>query len=352
MGTIPYQPIFELTRNGTVESTHYGAAAVVDAQGRLVASVGDPQAITFLRSSAKPIQALSFIENCGHTSFNLTGQEIALLCASHSGTDEHLSVLQGIQDKTGVTEDELLCGTHTPMDKSTAQALLRRGEKPTPNRHNCSGKHTGMLAYAQMLGVSKDDYINPQHPVQLRIRETFSQMCDLPLKQIIIGVDGCSAPIFAVPLYNAALAYARLSDPEAGSVEPAERIKACHRIGAAMTAHPVMVSGPGRFDTRLMDVCHRRLLAKGGAEGYQGIGLFHNALSPGSTGLGIAIKISDGDLKSRAKSAVSLELLDQLGALSSEEMDSLSEFGPILPIYNWRKLVVGQARPCFELKRY
>jgi L-asparaginase II len=322
---------------------------VVDAHGRLVASVGDPQAFTFLRSSAKPLQALSFIENCGHTRFNLTAREIALMCASHAGTDQHIEVLQAIQGKTGVRESDPLCGTHTPMDETTAQALSERGEEPTPNRHNCSGKHTGMLAYAQMLEAPNDDYINRQHPVQVRILEAFSQMCDIPIDQIGTGVDGCSAPIFAIPLYNAALAYARLSDPETAGVKPEERVAACHRISTAMTAHPVMVSGPGRFDTRLMEVGRRGLLAKGGAEGYQGIGITHGALGPDATGLGIAIKISDGDLKSRAKSAVSLEILRQLGALSAGEMETLSEFGPHFPVYNWRKLVVGQARPCFEL---
>jgi L-asparaginase II len=250
-----------------------------------------------------------------------------------------------------VKELDLLCGTHPPIDKDTAQALRERGEEPTPNRHNCSGKHIGMLAYAQMLGVSKDDYINPQHPVQVRILEAFSQMCDLPLEQISTGVDGCSAPIFAIPLYNAALAYARLSDPEQGGVKPAERATACRKISEAMTAHPGMVSGPGRFDTRLMETCRGRLLAKGGAEGYQAISLKPGALGSNSTGLGIGIKISDGDLKSRAKSAVSLEILKQLGAISTEELDALAEFGPHLPLYNWRKLVIGRARPCFELKR-
>jgi L-asparaginase II len=352
LGAHQYHPIFELTRNETIESTHYGAAAVVDAHGCLIASIGDPYSITFLRSSAKPIQLLSFIENCGHTTFNLTRREIALICASHAGTDQHIEVLQAIQEKTGVKELDLLCGTHPPMDKATAQALRERGEEPTPNRHNCSGKHTGMLAYSQMLEITKDDYINPQHPVQIHILEAFSQMCDLPIEQISIGVDGCSAPIFAVPLYNAALAYARLSDPERGSVKPAERATACRRISEAMTTHPVMVSGPGRFDTRLMEACRGRLLAKGGAEGYQAIGLTHGAIGSDSAGLGIAIKISDGDLKSRSKSAVSLEILRQLGALSAGELDALAEFGPYLPVYNWRKLVVGQSRPCFELKRY
>lgn len=352
MDASPYQPVFELKRNETVESIHYGAAAVVDAHGRLLASVGDPYAVTYMRSSAKPLQAISFIEKCGQSTFSLRAREIALMCASHTGTDAHLDVLQSIQDKAGVVEADLLCGTHSPMDKATTQSLSDRGEKPTPNRHNCSGKHTGMLAYAQMLGFPKDDYINPQHPVQVRIREVFCQMCTLAEDRIMTGVDGCSAPIFAIPLYNAALAYARLSDPESGSVSPDDRVKACHRISRAMTDYPAMVSGPGRFDTRLMEACRGKLLAKGGAEGYQGIGIFPGGLGPDSVGLGIAIKIADGDLKSRAKAAVCMEILFQLGALSPREMEALAEFGPRLPVTNWAELVVGQASPCFMLKRY
>jgi L-asparaginase II len=357
MSKTQYSPIYEFTRGTIVESIHFGSVAVVDVYGKLVAWYGDPKAVTFLRSTAKPFQALPFIQHGGQNVYHLSQREVALICASHSGTDEHVAVVQQIQMKTGVTEADLLCGVHTPSHEPTAEAMRERKEQPTPNRHNCSGKHTGMLAYTRMLDLSEHldagglDYIDPQHPIQREILSTFAEMCDLLPDQVSKGIDGCSAPNFAVPLRNAALAYARLCDPETGGVSPTERASACRKITSAMMANPDMVGGPGRFDTRLMEVGQGRIVAKGGAEGYQGVGLMPGALGPGSPALGIALKISDGDLKSRARPAVTLEVLRQLGALSSSELGLLSEFGPAAPVHNWRKIVVGRARPSFELER-
>jgi L-asparaginase II len=351
MAASPYRPIFELTRGNTVESIHNGAVAIVDATGNLVAWYGDPNAVTFLRSTAKPFQALPFIEHGGHIRFNLTAREIALICASHSGTEEQVRVVQSIQAKTGVSESDLLCGAHFPYHEPTAEAMRERKQQPTPNQHNCSGKHSGMLAYARWLGLPTADYINPLHPVQQEILRTFAEMCDLPVEQVGLGMDGCSAPNFAVPLQNAALALARLCDPEVGKVSPPERLAACQTIASAMVSNPDMVGGPDRFDTRLMEVGNRCILVKGGAEGYQGIGLLPGTLGPGTPALGITIKISDGDLKSRARPGVTLEVLRQLGVLSQPELDLLSDFGPTLPVENWRKIEVGHGRPCFQLER-
>lgn len=351
-----YLPLFELTRGRVVECIHHGAVAVMDASGGLVAWYGDPDAVTFLRSTAKPFQAMPFIEHGGHGAYNLTPREIALICASHSGTDEQVAVVREIQAKTGVGEAELLCGVHPSFHDETAQAMHDRKEAPTPNRHNCSGKHTGMLSYVHLKkrqGEWQDDpeYIDPGHPLQKEILNTFAEMCRLPVDQVELGIDGCSAPNFAVPLRSAALAYARLCDPLTGDVQPAGRVAACHTIAAAMTAYPEMVGGPGRFDTLLMQAGRGRILAKGGAEGYQGIGLMPGALGPGSPALGITLKIADGDDRSRIRSAVSLEVLRQLGALGPSELDALAAYGPGFPIHNWRKLVVGTGYPVFELKR-
>lgn len=333
-----------------VESTHFGAVAVVNVHGQLVASLGNPYVTAFLRSSAKPFQVLPFIEHNGKVQYGLTQYEIALMCASHAGTDAHVAVLKNIQEKAGLSESDLICGVHPPFDATTARVLQKRGEKSTPNRHNCSGKHTAMLAYAKMLGLPIKDYLNPHHPIQKDILQTFAEICALAQDQIAIGIYGCSAPIFSIPLYNAALAYARLCDPVRGNVTPEPRIQACHTIIQAMTAHPVMVSGSGHFDTSLMEITRGHIISKGGAEGYQGMGLIPGALGADSPALGIALKIADGNTKSRARCAVSIEVLRQLGALSEDELDALAEFGPVYPVHNWRKLEVGEARPCFELR--
>jgi L-asparaginase II len=352
----PYIPVFEIKRGKTVESIHDGAIAVVDVLGNLIAWYGDPNAVTFLRSTAKPFQALPFLEHGGEAAFHLSPREIAVICASHSGTDEHVAVIRALQARAGVSESELLCGVHEPYDNPTIEALRRRREQPTSNRHNCSGKHTGMLAYVKMeVRIGKGfpsglDYIDPEHPIQKEILGTFAEMCGLPVDQVGLGIDGCSAPNFAVPLRNAALAYARMCDPGAGNVAPPERVAACHSIVSAMTSNPDMVGGPGRFDTRLMQAAEGSILSKGGAEGYQGLGLMPGVLGPDSPAVGIALKIGDGDARGKARSAVSLEVLRQLGGLSEAALQALSSFGPRFPIYNWREIVVGEGYPVFNLQ--
>lgn len=357
-----YVPLVEATRGSIVESIHYGAIAVCDCTGNLVHFIGDPDAVTFLRSSAKPFQALPMVE-CGSVDhFKFTDRELAVMCASHNGTDEHVRVIAGIHQKIGVTADDLLCGMHMPGDAQTAERMFKNNEPNTPLRHNCSGKHTGMLACCKMNGFSTSNYIDPSHPVQKLILETFSEMTDVPVNKIIPGTDGCSALVFAVPLRNAASAFAQLADP---SALPEPRQGALRKIFNAMITYPDMVAGPGAFDTVLMQVGRGKILTKGGAEGYQAIALLPGACGQGSPALGITIKISDGDLSERdrqpesvsiahegggrARSTAAVAVLRQLGALDNEQMKALADFTD-RPQFNWRHIEVGQIRSAFTLK--
>lgn len=342
-------PLLELSRGELIESIHYGSVAIVNSLGELVDSYGDPNAITFLRSSAKPFQALPLIEDGGYLRWGFSKREIAIFCASHTGTNEHIEVLTSIQAKIKVTQDDLLCGVHPPIDLPTHQAMLIRGEKPTPNRHNCSGKHTGMLAQAIDTGTPIQNYIDMDHPVQKRILRCFGEICSVEEDEVALGIDGCSAPVFGVPLHNAALAYARLCDPHSLSQQ---RAQACRTITEAMTSYPDMVSGPGTFDTRLMEITKGKIVSKGGAEGVQQIGVMPGVIHPGSPGIGIALKISDGDLRRRACPAVTLEILRHLDAITPDELGELSDLGPQFPIKNWRNILVGEAHPTiiFETK--
>lgn len=346
MADIPYLPIFETSRGNTAESLHFGAIAVVNSAGELLASFGDPYALTFTRSSAKPLQAIPFVEAGGVKHFDFSAEEVALICSSHTGTREHVAVAESIQSKIGVDSTALLCGTHPPYDKDTRKAMLQRGESPSVNQHDCSGKHSGMLAFAKMQAWPSEDYINPEHPVQQAILKAFAEMVDLPTSDINIGIDGCSAPNFAVPLYNMALGYARLADP---SKLPTSRADGCLTITSSMMTHPNMVSGPGRFDTLLMQAGENQILSKGGAEGYQAMAVIPD--DGQSPALGIAIKIADGDRAERASSAVALEVLRQLGVVSNQQLESLEQFGPSLPIYNWREIEVGEGHPVFSLSK-
>jgi len=342
-----YQPLFKTLRGGIVESVHYGAVAVVSQEGKLFAQAGNPQSKTFLRSSAKPFQCIPLLEMGGGDRYKLKSEELAVICASHSGTDQHLRTIIRLQRKIGVKESDLLCCTHLPSDPASRRKLKDLGHSPSQNHHNCSGKHTGMLGQASLMGQSLEAYTEIDHPVQQGILTVFSEMCGLEKDQIGIGRDGCSVPTFAVPLYNAAWAWAKLADP---SSLAATRADACRQITSAMANQPFYVAGPGKLDTRLMETAPGKLISKAGAEAFQAIGVLPNAIKPGSPALGIAIKISDGDQGKRALAAVSLEVLSQLGVLSSEELQEVGEFGPVKPILNQCGLPAGESRPCFQLQ--
>jgi len=343
-----YQPLVELTRGKITESVHYGAIAVVNTNNDLLANFGDPEMVAFLRSSAKPFQAIPVFEYGAIDEYGFTDKEIALICSSHSSTDEHLAAITELQDKIGLLEENLMCGTHPPMDKQTEIAMLLRGEEPTQRRHNCSGKHTGMLAQAKIRRVPLENYIDIHHPVQQADLKVFSEMCAVAMDQVEIGIDGCSVPVYAIPLRNAALGFARLADPVG---LPENRAAACRRITKAMTAYPFMVAGPDRFDTALMEAFEGKIVTKTGAEGFQAIGILPGVLSPGSPGVGIAIKISDGDLKDRARPTASLEVLRQLGINFTTRQKEILEKFDCPPVKNWRKIVVGETRPVFTLQK-
>jgi len=341
-----YQPVVHVGRGRVVESLHSGAAVVVDASGNVKAWMGDPDVVTYSRSSAKPFQAVQLIESGGKEFFGLSLEEIAITCASHSGTDRHAAVLRGYQEKIGISEEDLLCGSHPPLDRVTAERLTREEISPTPIRHNCSGKHTGMMALAKLKGFPISDYINIDHPVQQLILTAFAEICGCPRDQIRIGIDGCSVPVYATPMRYFARAYARLVDPDGFTPERAEALRI---IGSAMTTHPFLVAGPERFDTALMEAAGDRLVCKGGAEGFQGVGIKPDALYAGSPALGIAVKIADGDTGHRATAAVVVELLRQIGVLT--DLEALKIFPEEKrKIRNSRGLTVGELIPVFKLQ--
>jgi L-asparaginase II len=233
--------------------------------------------------------------------------------------------------------------------------MIQSGRRPTANNNNCSGKHTTMLAHAKMRGLPLENYLASDHPIQQDILAALAEMCRIPPERIEPGIDGCSAPNFALPLYNAAWGVARLCDPRN---LPEARASACRKITAAMTAHPEMISGHGEFDCELMKAGNGKIICKRGAEGFQIIGLLPGALAPDSPGIGIAFKVLDGDAHhmddnleshSRVRPAVTIEALRQLGALNENQLMTLAAFGPGKTITNHRGLVTGESHPAFEL---
>lgn len=339
-------PLIQTTRGDVVEVVHRGAVAVVDQEGQLIAHAGNPDLIVSMRSAAKPFQLLPLIESGAADRLGFTERELAAMAASHSGSDVHVETVAGILERLDLDERALLCGTHPPIDRRAAETLICANEPPSPLHNNCSGKHSAMLAYAVSQGWPIENYTAATHPVQVRIAQTLAAMADWPSAQIRIGVDGCSVPTFGLPLRQAALAYARLADPS-GLPEP--RQSACRRVAAAMMAHAEMVAGRGRFDTALMHAGGGRIVAKGGAAGYQGVGILSGITPAPLSGaaLGLAVKIEDGNGQ-RGTPPATLEALRQLGVWDGLQTDALADFGP-RTLYNHRQLLVGELAPVFEL---
>lgn len=347
------QPILELTRGSVVEAAHFGCIAVVDSTGKLLHSFGDSHTVAFLRSSAKPFQALPFVEHGGVEHYDYTQAELALSCASHETAQLHLDTVQGMQKKIGIEEHNLQCGPHLPGDAAKLREVIVHNIQPTPNFNNCSGKHTSMLAFAKMRGLPLDTYLEFDHPIQKDILKTFSEMCGIEMDKVQLGIDGCSAPNFAVPLINAALGMARLCDPRDLSKA---RASACKKITIAMTTHSEMVGNYGEFDCELMKIGKGKIVTKRGAEGFQIIGLMPGVYA--DKGVGIAFKVTDGDKSSmndaletsvRVRPSISLEILKQLNVLNEAQLHSLAKFGPAKTLKNYAGIITGRSEPVFKL---
>ncbi|WP_248482360.1 asparaginase [Tepidibacter aestuarii] len=331
--------LVDVYRGRKVESSHFGHVVVVNSNGKLLYSAGDPNRITYARSSIKPIQVIPVIETGTANKYRLSNDELALMCASHSGEPQHTNKVLEILDRNGMEENMLKCGTHIPRGKNVYENLIVKGKKLTPVYSNCSGKHTGMLLTAKHMGETIENYYEINHPVQQRILNVISQMTSCRIEDIEIGIDGCGVPVHSLPLYNLAYAFARLACPENFGLK---RAKACKRITTAMTEYPEMVGGTGRFCTDFMKATNGRFVGKAGAEAVYAIG-------DKDTGIGIAIKIEDGNFRAVYPTAV--EVLKQLNMIKKEELEKLKDhYTP--KIYNNRKEEVGKIITSFNLQKH
>jgi L-asparaginase II len=323
---IPRQvPLVETTRGGTTECVHYGSIAVVDTTGRLISAVGDPESLNFTRSALKPLQALPFVEDGGLSRYSFTSHELALMCASHSGEAVHIGIVQRMLAAAGVDEAALQCGCHLPGYFAATETSAPAGVRYGALFHNCSGKHAGFLAYARMHGQPLESYLDGGHPLQQRIRTIVARFAQGDT--IAHGIDGCSAPNFAMPC-GAWRTYARL----AARVPNSRR---CLRDDKASD----LVSGTRRGPR---DHADRRgdWISKAGADGMQAIGV-------ASQGLGIAIRIADGS--PRALHAATVEVLQQLGVLEDSSGTALAVYD-CPPIRNYRGIETGGFVPVFKLR--
>ena len=325
-------------RNGIEESVHRGDIVEVDAAGRLIRQVGDPDRMVTLRSTVKPFGALAVIEAGGIKAFDLEPAEMAILASSHSGEDVHVRTLQGLYRRTGVSQGLLACGSEgMPLDELTAARLARDGEKAGPIRHMCSGQHTVSLLLSRLRGWDPTDYWKPNHPSQAAYRSVVAQAFGTTPGKLRTAIDGCGVETYAFRLHEVARAYAMLADPSAiPAADPRSALaEGLVQIRDAMLAHPEMVGGRhDRLDTSLMKAAPNRVVSKSGTEALRGLAILrgrrYDTHDDGPSGM--AIKIEDGDGYERGTRAASVEALRQAGVLDGGALRELARYHrPVTP---------------------
>ncbi len=315
-----------LTRGNAVESYHRVHAAVVGDSDKLLGEAGDPRAVTFWRSSAKPFQIMPFIASGGFDTVGWGDEQLAIACGSHGGEPEHVAIIEGMLGDLGLEEGDLACGPQEPLAPRGAKILRESGMRTKRTHNNCSGKHTAMLGYAQRGGWPIEGYERIEHPVQQSILNHVALWADMRASQLELAIDGCGVVVFGLPLDRMARAYARLGSAARRGEEIAQRV--VH----AMVTNPFLVGGTDRFDSILIEETEGRIVSKIGAEGV------HSAVVL-DRGLGIALKVEDGS--SRAQYPALLRLLQELGELPDTLPSRLAEFLR-KPVRNTRGEVVGE----------
>jgi L-asparaginase II len=328
--------LIEQTRGAWTESRFRGAFIICDGTGGVVAAAGDVEMPVFPRSAIKAMQALALFTTGADQQFDLTDEELALACASHHGEDVHVAGVRSFLGRIGLSETDLECGAHQPINAAAREALRGEGRSPSPVHNNCSGKHAGMLAAARALGAPTGGYVEREHPVQAEVRQVIETVIGERLSVDRCGTDGCSIPTWAAPLRAFARGFARMAR---GSL-PGELGPAAARVLAAATSHPRLVAGTGHFDTLVMQAFGGRLMQKGGAEGVQ-CGAIRDL------GWGYALKVDDGSMA--ASMTLAAELLLAFTNADHAKRVVLGRFTN-QPVRNVRGHEVGEMRGSDELR--
>ena len=327
-------------RGETVESVHTGHLCVIDGEGHVIAVFGDPMAVTFLRSASKAFQFIPCLTSGAADTFGFDDEDVALAVASHSGEPRHVEIAARMLFKAGFAESDLRCGVHMPFNEAEAARMAGSGEKPTQLHNNCSGKHAAMLAFAKHIDADTATYEVAENRIQKRILKCVAEFAEMPVESIATGIDGCAAPNFAIPVSAMAKSFINLIRPKQFHISVQS---ACERIVSAMIAYPELIGGTGRLDTLLMNAAPGRMISKVGADGVWCCAVLPCDRWP--TGLGIALKIADGD-DLRARPTVAIEVLRQLDVLDASDLTNISP----LPIKNRLGDIVGRVEPQVQIK--
>jgi len=332
------KPLAAITRSQYIESVHSGYVCVVDANGNIQFSLGDPNTRVYFRSAAKPIQVIPFLESGAAEAFGFSMQEIAIACASHTGQRMHQETIRKLLERLQLDEGQLHCGIMEPYNKKERERLIREGKKPSVLHNSCSGKHIAMMALALYRGYSLEDYEKKEHPVQQEILKAIAAFTDEDPKSIPLGIDGCGVPVFLLPIHKIALAYAYLMAWSTDDRHPHHM--ASQKVCEAMWEHPEMVAGEGEFCTELMRAAKGLMIGKIGAEAIYCVGVKNPPI-------GICVKIGDGS--ERALFPAVLHALKELRLLNDDVFDALQHwYQPVL--YNHQGKAIGEIRPVFTTK--
>lgn len=323
--------LVEVLRGNWVENRHRGAYAIIDADGRIIASAGDIERAIFPRSAIKSMQALPVFTQHAADQFHHTAEELALACASHHGEDEHVARVTGLLHRLGLSIDDLECGAHMPTNPAARDALRAAGKAPSAVHNNCSGKHSSMLSVALALGVPTAGYVEPGHAAQRAVRVAIEAVIGEPLSEDRCGTDGCSIPTFAAPIRAFAKGFARMATGR--GIAP-DYAAAARRLFDAATSHPHLVAGTDHIDTLVMRAFGGRVMQKGGAEGVQ-CGAIRDK------GWGYAVKCDDGNMS--ASQAMMAALLLKHAEPDAAQRQVLERFTR-QPIRNVRGRDVGELR--------
>jgi L-asparaginase II len=299
-------------------------------------SVGDTGFVTFLRSSAKPIQLIPVIENGIDEKYGLTHREATVMAGSHRAEDFHIKALEGIMEKIGIKEEELVCLPTYPLSTASKEEIIKANKPKRRIYHNCSGKHLGILAQCKYFGYDVKNYWDISNPAQQEILKHISIIADYPAERIGIGTDGCGVPVFAMPLKYLANAYMRMACPDL--IEDEKIRKAVIKISNYMNEYHEMVSNTNLLCSILLE--DKNIIAKGGAKGVYCFGLKQE-------GLGIAIKIMDGSEDEWPFIAASI--LEQINYSNKNTIKRLHDVFT-MDIINDNNKIVGVSKTVFTLK--
>ncbi len=327
-----YEKVAEVWRGPIVESVHFGVAAVANADGEIVHGWGDPGVVTYPRSALKPVQAIALVETGALRAFGLEARHLALACASHLGEPMHVDLVGRWLETLGLGETSLACGPDYPTNPEAAHALIRAGNDRSRVYHNCSGKHCGFLTVARHMGWDTDGYADLGHPAQQLYLDALTDLLGRDARSLAFGVDHCTLPSAALSVGDMAVVMARFAAARVSSPGRGEAIRAIHE---AARGQPRYMSGAGQLNERLVEATDGRVIVKTGAEGYLA------AFVP-DEGLGIALKIADGN--PRARVVAFLALLGELKLLESGAAGRLDGMFVEAVVDSMGK-VVGHVRP-------